>query len=116
MAAGKRCDRRGKVRAGVHKIDENAAQVQAERYPDGLPPGASRVQPAGIRAEPGGEVAFAGVVGLTVRGIIGELARRDFERLQQEREQRPGGSLGQQAMAPQVEQVRDVGEVEAAVQ
>ena len=107
----------GRQRGGrLDEVGQVAAQPQPEGDPDRLPPRAPRVQPARHVPDPADEVPLPRVVRLAVGRIVGEVAGRDRDDLEQEREQ-PAGRVGRDDPGRgQVEQVGQVGQVHAVMQ
>ncbi len=92
------------------------AQSESQRDPCGLAAGAARMQPAGVVAQQPDEPAFAAVVDLAERGIVRELRRRDPQRLEGSPQQGAQRFVGYDLAGAQVEQVRQIGEPQPAVQ
>ena len=101
---------------GLDEAGEVSPQAQPERDPDRLPPGASRVQPAGHVASPLGEVLLAGVVRLAVGGVVGKLAGRDRHGVEHQHQHAAGRGRRDHPRRAKVEQVREIGEVDPVVQ
>ena len=98
------------------QLDELAAQVQPQRDPGRLPPRPPGMQPPCDITDPGNEVVLAGVVRLAVGGVIGKLVGGDFVHLEQQRQQLALSRHRHDAAPGQVQHVRQVGQVQAAVQ
>jgi hypothetical protein len=98
------------------EVGDLGPQVQAQRDPGRLPPGTAGVQPAGRVAEALDEEPFPGVVGLTERRVVREVRRLGPVGLQEQGQQSALGVLRDDPALGQVEDVRHVGQVVAAVQ
>ncbi len=100
----------------LDEVDEHPADVQAQRDAHRLTPRPSCVQPACVVPDPFGEVPFATVVRLPVRGVVREVLCRcpgGLEHLPYEALRR---TAPHDAPLVQVEDVRQVGEVQSAVE
>ena len=106
----------GQPGGGLDEAGEVIPQPQPEGDPDRLPPRAPGVQPAGHVTGALGEVLLPGVVRLAVGGVVGKLAGRDRHGVEHQGQHAAHSGRRDHARRAEVEQVREVGEVDPMVQ
>jgi hypothetical protein len=108
--------RQREPRGRLDQVDRVPPHPQPQRDAHRLAARPAGVQPPGVVPDAGREAALPAVVDLPVHRVVAELGHRGAHRVQQHPEQPPGGRVGHHPALAQHQHVRQVGDVQAAVQ